>query len=59
MSSIDDDIRPPGTIEVQCVQCEWFFWMDPMDPLLPDGPFVCPSCVDRAPPKADTWDDTT
>jgi hypothetical protein len=41
---MDDDIRPSGTIEVICVECGWSFWLDSLDSLLPDGPFVCPVC---------------
>lgn len=39
-----DDIRPRGTVQVQCSKCEWDFWLDPLDPQLPDGPFVCFTC---------------
>lgn len=43
MTEKKDDLRPKGTVEVTC-QCGWSFWIDPLDPLLPDGPFECPSC---------------
>ncbi len=38
-----DDIRPRGTVEVRCSHegCGWCFWLDPLDPRLPDGPFDC------------------
>lgn len=38
-----DDIRPRGSVEVQCgiAGCEWWFWLDPLDRRLPDGPFLC------------------
>jgi hypothetical protein len=39
-----DDIRPHGTVEVECGKCEWFFWLSALDPRLPGGPFECPSC---------------
>jgi hypothetical protein len=40
-----DDIRPRGTVEVHCSNgCGWDFWVDSLDPRLPDGPFICPAC---------------
>jgi hypothetical protein len=52
-----DDIAPRGTVEVQCQgvdklpdsnagacvdkRCRSFFWVDALDPRLPDGPFRC------------------
>ena len=39
-----DNIRPRGTVEVDC-SCGWSFWVDALDPSLPDGPFACPSCM--------------
>ena len=38
-----DDIRPKTTVEVQCShpECGWSFWIDALDPRLPDGPFFC------------------
>lgn len=38
-----DDLRPCGTVEVRCqvAGCGWAWWVDPLDPLLPDGPFLC------------------
>jgi hypothetical protein len=38
-----DDIRPKGTVEVQCSYpgCGWCWWVDPLDPRLPDGPWDC------------------
>jgi len=39
-----DDIRPKGTVEVQCTVCGWWYWLDPLDPKLPDGPFICEPC---------------
>lgn len=39
-----DDVRPKGTVEVRCHKCGWAFWVDCLDPLLPDGPFLCPTC---------------
>lgn len=40
-----DDIRPPGTVEVKCSHpgCNWYFWLSPDDPRLPNGPFFCGS----------------
>ena len=39
-----DDLRPSGTVEVECKTCGWFFWVDPLDKRLPGGPFVCSAC---------------
>lgn len=41
-----DDLRPRGTVEVDCSapDCGWSFWVDPLDPRLPGGPFLCHSC---------------
>lgn len=38
-----DDLRPRGTIEVQCTapDCRWRFWIEALDPRLPAGPFLC------------------
>ncbi len=38
-----DDIRPKGTVEVRCSYpgCGIAWWVDPLDPILPDGPFDC------------------
>lgn len=49
-----DDIRPKGTVMVQCSHPDclpkpgedagpWSFWVDALDPRLPDGPFICPA----------------
>lgn len=52
-----DDIRPKGFVEVECSglgcvvpdkkpdETGWMFWIDPLDPRLPGGPFICPSCL--------------
>jgi hypothetical protein len=32
------------------------FWVDALDPRLPDGPFICPSCLGVEMPKADELD---
>lgn len=37
-------LRPPGTVELECGKCGWFFWVDALHPMLPDGPFVCHTC---------------
>ena len=44
MTSNKDDIRPLGTVEAKCSSCEWHFWLEALDPRLPDGPFICPQC---------------
>jgi len=41
-----DDLRPKGTVQVpcshpDCVSGGWEFWVDALDPRLPDGPFLC------------------
>lgn len=48
-----DDIRPKGTVQVPCsgLGCViadgegyWEFWVDSLDPRLPNGPFKCEAC---------------
>jgi len=43
MTILNDDIRPMGAVQVECSvpNCGWFFWLDPLDHRLPDGPFHC------------------
>lgn len=42
---MSDSLRPKGTVEVTCTQCGyWSFWIDALDPRLPDGPFLCSDC---------------
>lgn len=38
-----DDLRPRGSVEVKCShpKCDLHWWLDPLDPRLPDGPFDC------------------
>lgn len=38
-----DALRPKGTVEVRCGYpgCGSAWWLDPLDPRLPDGPFDC------------------
>jgi len=40
-----DDLRPTGTVEVKCSHsgCNTYWWIDCLDPRLPDGPFLCGS----------------
>jgi hypothetical protein len=40
-----DDLRPKGTVEVKCSHpgCNTYWWIDPLDPRLPGGPFLCGS----------------
>jgi hypothetical protein len=42
---VKDDIRPKGTVEVRCSYpgCGWCWWVSPLDPRLPDGPWDCGS----------------
>lgn len=44
----DSGLRPRGTVEVPCsgpnCRGEWYFWVEALDPRLPDGPFICPTC---------------
>lgn len=47
-----DDIRPQATIEVEC-RCGNTYWLDPLHPCLPDGPFLCPSCDPLSPQKGE------
>ncbi len=45
-----DDLRGRGLVQVECDGCRekgepgWYFWLDPLDPSLPEGPFLCPTC---------------
>lgn len=49
---MSDSLRPKGYVEVPCKFCpkgpdgeQWFFWVDCLDPRLPDGPFICNNCL--------------
>lgn len=42
---MSDDIRPRGTVQLECIKCEWSFWVDPMHPMLDTGECICPSCA--------------
>lgn len=53
MTEPKDDIRPKGTVQVTCKECGWDFWVYCLDPRLPDGPFICPSCSGEKLEKAD------
>lgn len=62
MTEKRDDVRPRASVEVPCATCPpadengefgpWCFWVDPLDPRLPDGPFICPTCSGMDLPKA-------
>lgn len=39
-----DDLRPKGTVEIQCSKCGWWYWLDPLDPKLANLPYVCDPC---------------
>lgn len=40
-----DNLRPKGTVQVECsCGCRWAFWVEPLDPRLPDGPFYFEGC---------------
>jgi uncharacterized C2H2 Zn-finger protein len=47
-----ENLRPKGTVAVPCsgrfCKCEdggvWVFFVEALDPRLPDGPFLCPRC---------------
>jgi len=43
MTDESESLRPKGTVEVQCshADCGIAWWLDPLDPRLPDGPFDC------------------
>lgn len=48
-----DNLRPPKTVEVECSKgCGWSFWVEALDPRLPDGPFICDSCTGQHGPVA-------
>lgn len=68
MTAAKDDIRPRGTVMVPCDHPDcaaegdlgpWFFWVDALDPRLPDGPFLCwehdPNTAGKPMKKDDTW----
>jgi len=62
MTKERDDLRPRGKVEVECQHpgCGWSFWLDPLDPRLPDGPFLCDEHDGsgdhlREMPKAEPW----
>ncbi len=40
-----ESLRPKGSVEVKCshLGCNIYWWIDPLDPRLPDGPFDCGS----------------
>ncbi len=47
---ITDDIRPLGTVQVECSKgCGWSFWVGALDPRLPAGPFICATCSGNEP----------
>jgi len=56
---MSDDLRPKGCVEVFCEQCkgddgsQWAFWVDCLDPRLPDGPFICDDCLGIVREKSD------
>lgn len=40
-----DDLRPRGSVQVACsCGCRWEWWVDALDPRLPDGPFFLDGC---------------
>lgn len=48
-----DDLRPRGTVQVPCAcGCQWEFWIDALDPRLPDGPFFIDGCSEACTDEA-------
>ena len=46
---MSDDLRPRGTVEVECERCGWSFWLDPLDVQLSlvephINPILCARC---------------
>lgn len=56
---MNDNFRPKGCVEVFCEQCkgddgsQWAFWVDCLDPRLPNGPFICDDCLGIVREKSD------
>ena len=58
MGAGKDELRAPGAMLVPCSHPDcaadpsrdvgpWMFWVDCLDPRLPDGPFICDSHGDH------------
>jgi hypothetical protein len=45
-----DQLRPSGTVELECQRpgCGWSFWVSVLDKRLPEGPFLCPTCMEES-----------
>ena len=39
-----DNLRPSGTVEITCKHCGWSFWVDALDPRLPNLD-CCDNCA--------------
>jgi hypothetical protein len=49
-----DDLRPRGSVQVACsCGCRWEFWIDALDPRLPEGPFYSDGCSEACAPGCD------
>lgn len=48
---MEDDIRPKGTVELECSKCHWAHWFDPLHPSVIEasrtGIHVCDSCLGK------------
>lgn len=42
-----DMLETKCAVQVACAtpECKWEFWVDALHPELPDGPFICSSCM--------------
>lgn len=45
---LKEPLRPPGTVELECSQCGWASWFDPLEPEVTEaakaGAHVCNRC---------------
>lgn len=46
-----DDIRPKGTVELECSKCQWCHWFDPLSQVVIEasrtGVYVCDECLGK------------
>jgi hypothetical protein len=46
----DETLCPPGNVELQCEQCGWYSWHDPLSDTVmnaTDTPFICDNCKEN------------
>jgi hypothetical protein len=47
MSQLKDDLRPKGTVELECPRCHWCSWFKPLHPAVTEaanGTYLCDQC---------------